>query len=65
MINENKLKKKEGGQTKKVDRKVLSFFLLLFPSLIISLASSTWVRLALLVYQAILLKQFVEDYYAN
>ena len=48
---------------KKVDRKVLSFFLLLFPSLLISLTDSIGVKVALIFYQAILLKQFIEDYY--
>ncbi len=61
MIKYNKDKSKE---KKKVDRKVLSFFLLLFPSLIITLADSIWMKVALIFYQAILLKQFIEDYYS-
>lgn len=57
--------KKVNINKKKVDRKVLSFFLLLFPSLIISLTDSIGVKVALIFYQAILLKQFIEDYYTT
>lgn len=64
MVEEKKQSEKP-KINKKVDRSVLSFFILLFPSLIISLSSSIGIKAGLLIYQAILLKQFIEDYYKN
>jgi len=57
-------KKKE----QKVDKKILTFFLIGFPTLLIiamaMLAPNTWwAQILLAVYQFILLKQFLDNYY--
>ncbi len=51
-------------------KKVLAFFVIMFPSLLIvsmgmlSIASKVWwVLLGLFVYQSIVLKQFLDSYY--
>jgi len=53
---------------KKVDKKILTFFLIAFPTLIIiaigMLAPGIWwVQILLAIYQFILLKQFLDNYY--
>lgn len=56
-------------KSKKVDKKILSFFLISFPTLlIIALGSligenSWWAQLMLAIYQFILLKQYLDNYY--
>lgn len=59
-------------QQKGTDRKVFSFFLLLFPSLLIAVMSYLFsggavmiVQAIIIFYQAVLLKQFVEGYYGD
>ncbi len=52
----------------KVDKKILTFFLIAFPTLLIiamgMLAPDTWwVQIILALYQFILLKQFLDNYY--
>ena len=52
----------------KLDKKVLSFFLIAFPTLLIiamaMLAPGTWWAWILLaIYQFVMLKQFLDDYY--
>jgi len=53
---------------KRLDKKVLTFFLIAFPTLmIIALGmfyeDAWWVQILLAVYQFILLKQFLDNYY--
>lgn len=53
---------------KRVDKKTLSFFLIGFPTLIIVANSmispgTWWVNIILAVYQFVMLKQFLDDYY--
>ena len=53
---------------KKVDKKILTFFLIAFPTLlIIALGMLTtdgwWAQILLAFYQFILLKQFLDNYY--
>lgn len=57
-VTSKRLKKKIKG----IDRRVLSFFLLGFPSLLIAIAD-LWIQIGLIFYQLIMLKQFVDDYY--
>ena len=51
------------------DKKILSFFLIAFPTIIIILLSIIggnsliWVDICLAIYQFILLKQFLDNYY--
>ena len=64
-------KKKEKKQINEKERKtVLTFFILLFPSMMItglttvpSSLFNTFLAIALFFYQAILLKNFVDDHY--
>lgn len=54
---------KKAKEVRSVDKKILSFFLLVFPSVILA-ASDNWIiKSLLLLYQAILAKQFIDDYY--
>jgi hypothetical protein len=62
--------KEKGRERKQVDKKVLSFFLLAFPTLIIIIlgmfiepGKSWWVQVILALYQFILLRQFLDNYY--
>ena len=53
---------------KKVDKQVLSFFMIAFPTvLIIALfmivEDAWWVTILLAIYQFVLLKQFLDTYY--
>ena len=53
---------------KKVDKKILTFFLIAFPTILIialSMINPTtwWAQSALAIYQFILLKQFLDNYY--
>jgi hypothetical protein len=53
---------------KKVDKKILTFFLIAFPTLlIIALSMLTpdawWANIILAFYQFVLLKQFLDNYY--
>lgn len=65
-----KKKKKRKPVTEKERKTVLTFFIILFPSMIITgLATipnsifNTLLAIALFFYQAILLKNFVDDHY--
>jgi len=58
----------EKKQTQKVDKKMLTFFLIAFPTLlIIALSMLThngwWAQILLAFYQFVLLKQFLDNYY--
>ena len=58
----------EQKKEKRVDKKILTFFLIAFPTLlIISLGylvpNTWWAQIAIAVYQFILLKQFLDNYY--
>lgn len=58
----------EKKQTQKVDKKMLTFFLISFPTLlIIALSMLTpsgwWAQILLAFYQFVLLKQFLDNYY--
>lgn len=66
-MNKKKIEKKI---TEKEKKTVLTFFILLFPSLIItgltttqSSLFNTLIAIALFFYQAILLKNFIDDHY--
>jgi len=53
---------------KRLDKKVLTFFLIAFPTImIIALGmfykDAWWVQILLAIYQFILLKQFLDNYY--
>jgi len=55
---------------KRVDKKMLTFFLITFPTLLIivlaNIGNQSWgwiIEIALAVYQFILLKQFLDNYY--
>jgi len=51
----------------KVDKKILTFFLIAFPTLLIialgMLSNAWWAQILLAFYQFILLKQFLDNYY--
>lgn len=55
-----------------IDKKVLSFFLLVFPSLLVAVVGiigeqtliNAVVQIALVFYQSVLLKQFLDKYYS-
>jgi len=58
----------EKVKQKKVDKKILTFFLISFPTLlIIALSmitpSAWWAQILLAFYQFVLLKQFLDNYY--
>jgi len=60
--------KKEVKRPQKVDKKILTFFLISFPTLIIialGMLSPTawWAQILMAFYQFILLKQFLDNYY--
>jgi len=62
--------KKEIDSRKQVDRKVLTFFILAFPTLLIILmglllgSESSWIiQILLAFFQFVLLKQFLDNYY--
>lgn len=57
------IKKKK--KVRKVDRKMLTFFLVLFPTLIIAISQNIVIKCLMLIYQAIMLGQILEDYYKN
>ena len=54
---------------KSVDKKILTFFLIAFPTILIialgmlSPATTWWAQIFLAFYQFILLKQFLDNYY--
>lgn len=56
----NKNTKKE---KKKVDKKVLNFFLFMSLSVAIGLIDNLWIQVFLLIYQGILIGQFLESYF--
>lgn len=43
--------------------KVLTFFLLAFPTVIIAAIDDLYVKIALVLYQFIMLKQYIDRYY--
>jgi len=56
------------NKPKRVDKKILTFFLIAFPTLIIIALgmlnpSVWWAQIILAFYQFILLKQFLDNYY--
>ena len=55
-------------ESKKVDKKILTFFLIAFPTLLIIALSilypGTWlVQILIAFYQFVLLKQYLDNYY--
>jgi len=55
-------------ETKKVDKKMLTFFLIAFPTILVialgMLSTGTWwAQILLAFYQFVLLKQFLDNYY--
>jgi len=57
-------------KAKPVDRKVFSFFMIMFPSvLVVAIAMLApllwWAEIGLVVYQSIVLKQFLDQYYVD
>jgi len=59
---------KKTKKPKKVDKKMLTFFLIAFPTLlIIALGmlspAAWWAQILLAFYQFVLLKQFLDNYY--
>ena len=61
MVRKNKI-------SKKVDKKMLTFFLIAFPTLMIIALSRLnqsiwWAQILLAFYQFVLLKQFLDNYY--
>ena len=65
MEGDNESDKKSKG----VDKKVLSFFMLGFPTVIIIVLNLLvqgyviWIQLVVAIYQFVLLKQFIDNYY--
>ncbi len=61
------MKTQEKKKPKETDRKVLSFFLIMFPTVIIvsmgMLNPIGWIMIVLAIYQSIMLKQFLDNYY--
>ena len=55
--------KKVKSPSPKKDRKILTFFLIMFPSIVLAASQNLLVQVAMVAYQAILLKQFLDDYY--
>ena len=58
----------EKKKVARVDKKVLTFFLIAFPTLLIIAIgmfyeSIWWVQILFAIYQFILLKQFLDNYY--
>ena len=58
----------EKKREKRVDKKILTFFLIAFPTIMIILMGylsegTAWAQIVLAVYQFILLKQFLDNYY--
>jgi RsiW-degrading membrane proteinase PrsW (M82 family) len=64
MAKANKVK--EGKKSVKKNPAMLTFFIMLFPVLVLAMSSmvSDWVlKIALFFYEAILLKNFIDDHY--
>ena len=66
----NKMVKKmeKPKEVKEVDKKVFSFFVLAFPTILIVIFSMLspslwWANIFLAIYQLIMLKQFLDNYY--
>ena len=62
--------KKQEEKPKEVDKKVFSFFVLAFPTILIVIFSLLapklwWANIILAVYQFIMLKQFLDNYYVE
>lgn len=60
--------RKKGERPKEVDKKVFSFFVLAFPTILIVIFSMLdpnlwWANIFLAIYQFIMLKQFLDNYY--
>lgn len=60
--------KGKNGESREVDKKVFSFFVLAFPTILIVIFSMLapklwWANIFLAIYQFILLKQFLDNYY--
>ena len=45
------------------DKSILTFFLVFFPTLVIALSSNILISVALMIYQGVVLKQFIDEYY--
>jgi len=61
-------KKNKKERPKEVDKKVFSFFVLAFPTILIVIfgmliPSMWWANVFLAIYQFIMLKQFLDNYY--
>ena len=62
---------KQEKEQKKKDRKTLTFFIIMFPGVIAIIVASmagidflsSLLQIVLLFFQAVLLKQFLDDYY--
>ncbi len=61
------MKTREKKKSKETDRKVLSFFLIMFPTIMIValgiLNPNAWAMIALAFWQSVMLKQFLDNYY--
>jgi hypothetical protein len=53
----------EKQKPKRVDKKLLTFFLIAFPTILVAAVPIWWVQGALAFYQFVLLKQFLDNYY--
>jgi len=54
---------KEVKKPKKINRRVLTEFIILCPSLIMGITNDIFVKAIVLIFQAILISQFVDKYY--
>ena len=67
-INQNYTEPKQKASEGRKDRKMLTLFLILFPSVLIAgdygnFTVNLVIKAALIFYQFVLLKSFLEDYY--
>lgn len=65
---ENKINKNNKETNKEINRGVLSFFMLAFPTVLIVCLSmltekSWWIQILLAIFQFIMLKHFIDSYY--
>ena len=55
--------KTQENPKRSVNNKVISFFLLGFPILLIGVADNLLLKVLLILYELVVLKQFIDNYY--
>jgi len=55
--------KTQENPKRSVNHKVISFFLLGFPILLIGVADNLLLKVLLILYELVVLKQFIDNYY--